>query len=394
MIVFTYPGQGFQHPEMGSPWQDHPSWELVEEASEVSQIDLARLLTDADADELRDTRNAQLATFVLSMVILDAVERLGVDAAGHAGHSLGEYSALAASGALEFADAVALVAERGAAMGAAIEELPGTMAAVLGLDDEQVETACQEAGDGVWVANYNAPGQVVVAGTSDAVKAAGQAARGLGAKKVTSLEVAGAFHTPLMAPARERLAGAIDGIEIRIPEGTVVANVDATAHDAPETWRALMTAQLCSPVRWSQTLLTLGELGFTTFVELGPGSALSSLAKRTLPDSIRLGVAIPEHLDRLLDALAPGVPDTDTEEEGHEGEHLFATDRLVVSPAAGVFTPIEGLQPTSEVPAGSLLGRIGTEEVRSPFAGELMSWLAVDGERVMASQPIAWLRVT
>ena len=206
--------------------------------------------------------------------------------------------------------------------------------------------------------------------------------------------MAGAFHTPLMAPARERLAGAIDGTEIRIPEGTVVANVDATAHDAPETWRALMTAQLCSPVRWSQTLLTLGELGFTTFVELGPGSALSSLAKRTLPDSIRLGVAIPEHLDRLLDALAPGVPDTDTEEEGHEGEHLFATDRLVVSPAAGVFTPIEGLQPTSEVPAGSLLGRIGTEEVRSPFAGELMSWLAVDGERVMASQPIAWLRVT
>ena len=145
MIVFTYPGQGFQHPEMGSPWQDHPSWELVDEASEVAQIDLARLLTDADADELRDTRNAQLATFVLSMVILDAVERLGVDAAGHAGHSLGEYSALAASGALEFADAVALVAERGTAMGAAIKELPGTMAAVLGLADEQVETACQEA---------------------------------------------------------------------------------------------------------------------------------------------------------------------------------------------------------------------------------------------------------
>jgi len=258
MIVFTYPGQGSQHPEMGTPWQDHPSWELVEEASEVAQLDLARLLTNADADELRDTRNAQLATFVLSMLILDAVERLGVDAAGHAGHSLGEYTALAASGALDFADAVALVAERGVAMDAAIKELPGTMAAVLGLEDEQVETACHEAGGGVWVANYNAPGQVVVAGTSDGVKAAGQAARGLGAKKVASLEVAGAFHTPLMAPARERLAGAIDGTEIRIPEGTVVANVDATAHDAPETWRALMTAQLCSPVRWSQTLLTLG----------------------------------------------------------------------------------------------------------------------------------------
>ncbi len=394
MIIFTYPGQGSQHPEMGTPWQDHPSWELVEEASEVAAIDLARLLTDADADELRDTRNAQLATFVLSMLILDAVERLGIDAAGHAGHSLGEYSALAASGALDFADAVALVAERGAAMDIAIEESPGTMAAVLGLENEQVEMACHEAGEGVWVANYNAPGQVVVAGTLDAVEAAGQTARGLGAKKVASLEVAGAFHTPMMAPARERLAEVIDGTEIRIPEGTVVANVDATAHDAPETWRALMTAQLCSPVRWSQTLLTLEELGFTTFVELGPGAVLSSFAKRTLPSSIRLGVSVPEHLDRLLDALAPGSPDTGTEEEGHEGEHLFATDRLVVSPAAGVFTPIEGLQPASEVQAGSLLGRIGTEEVRSPFAGELMSWLAVDGERVMASQPIAWLRVT
>ncbi len=394
MIVFTYPGQGSQHPEMGTPWQDHPSWELVEEASEVAEIDLVRLLTEADADELRDTRNAQLATFVLSMLILDAVERLGIDAAGHAGHSLGEFSALAASGALDFKDAVSLVAERGAAMDVAIEESPGTMAAVLGLEHGQVEMACHEAGNGVWVANYNAPGQVVVAGTLEAVEAAGQTARGLGAKKVVPLEVAGAFHTPMMAPARERLAEVIDGTEIRIPEGTVVANVDATAHDVPETWRALMTAQLCSPVRWSQTLLTLGELGFTTFVELGPGSVLSSFAKRTVPGSIRLGVSAPDHLDRLLDALAPGGPDTSTEEEGHEGEHLFATDRLVVSPAAGVFTPIEGLQPASEVPAGSLLGRIGIEEVRSPFAGELMSWLAVDGERVMASQPIAWLRVT
>lgn len=393
MIVFTYPGQGSQHPGMGTPWQHHPSWDLVGEASEIAQVDLRQLLTDATATELRSTRNAQLVTFVLSMLILDAVERLGVDAAGHAGHSLGEYSALCASGALDFGDAVALVAERGAAMTAAIEESPGTMAAILGLASEEVETACHEAGGNVWIANYNAPDQIVVGGTQSAVEAACLAARQLGSKKTISLEVAGAFHTPLMAGARERLASAIDTTEIRTPEGTVVANVDATAHQSPETWRALMTAQLCSPVRWSQTLLTLKESGFTTYVELGPGSVLTGLTKRSLKGSTRLHVATPAHLDQLLSALASGIPDTKTS-EGHEGEHLFATDRLVVSPGTGPFAPLPGLQPGDPVAAGSLLGKIGSQEVRSPFTGELMSWLALENERVTASQPIAWLRVS
>ena len=393
MIVFTYPGQGSQHPEMGSPWIGHPSWELVDEASHAVGVDIERLLTAATTEELRETKNAQLATFVMSMVVLDAVERLGVDAIGHAGHSLGEYSALAASGALDFRDAVMLVAERGTVMSAAIEQAPGTMAAILGLEDEQVEAVCNETPGDVWVANYNAPGQTVVAGEPGSVQNAGEAARAIGAKKVTLLEVAGAFHTPLMAPAREQLASAIDSTEIRSPEGTVVANVDATAHEAPETWRALMTAQLCSPVRWSQTLETFAGLGFTTFVELGPGSVLSGLAKRNVRTSTRLSVATPEHLDRLLEALAPSVSGPSTQDDGHEGEHLFATDRLVVSPGAGLFEPVEDLQLGVAVVAGTLLGWIGADEVRSPFSGELMSWLALDGERVTASQPIAWLRV-
>lgn len=391
MIVFTYSGQGSQQPGMGAAWREHPSWELVEEASEEAGRDLAHLLLEADADELRQTRNAQLATFLTSMVILDAVERLGVDAAGHAGHSLGEYSALTAAGALDFGGAVGLVVERGEAMQTAAGERTGTMAAVLGLDDEGVETACDGTDGDAWVANYNAPGQVVIAGDPDAVAAAGEAAKEAGAKRVTPLEVSGAFHTPFMAPAGDRLREALDGADIRRPEGTVVANVDALEHEDPEAWRSLLNAQLVRPVRWHQSLQRLSDLGFTTFVELGPGSVLTGLVKRTLRDAERLTVNVPDDLDRLLEALAT-APEA-APPEPHEGEHLFATERLVVSPAAGVFTPVDGLDVGTAVAAGDLLGTIGNEEVRSPFAGALMGWLALDTERVTSSQPIAWLQV-
>ena len=363
MIVFTYSGQGSQQPGMGAAWREHPSWELVEEASEEAGRDLAYLLLEADADELRQTRNAQLATFLTSMVILDAVERLGVDAAGHAGHSLGEYSALTAAGALDFGGAVGLVVERGEAMQAAAGERAGTMAAVLGLDDEGVETACDGTDGDAWVANYNAPGQVVIAGDPDAVAAAGEAAKEAGAKRVTPLEVSGAFHTLFMAPAGDRLREALDGADIRRPEGTVVANVDALEHEDPEAWRSLLNAQLVRPVRWHQSLQRLADLGFTTFVELGPGSVLTGLVKRTLRDAERLTVNVPDDLDRLLEALAT-APEA-APPEPHEGEHLFATERLVVSPAAGVFTPVDGLDVGTTVAAGDLLGTIGNEEVGS-----------------------------
>jgi len=393
MIAFTYSGQGSQQPGMGAPWADHPSWELVDEASTAAGRDVTHLLLNADADELRETRNAQLATFVTSMVILDAVERLGIDAAGHAGHSLGEYSALTASGALDFGDAVSLVVERGEAMQVAAREPVGTMAAVLGLDDAGVEEACAATDGDVWVANYNAPGQVVIAGAPDAVAAAGEEAKARGAKRATGLEVSGAFHTPFMTPARDRLSAAIDGTDIRPPEGVVVANVDATAHENPATWRALMNAQLCSPVRWYQSLEALGAAGFTTFVELGPGNVLTGLVKRTLKGATRLTVNTPDHLDALLDALAAPVEAEADGGDAVEGEHLFATDRMVVSPATGVFNPAADIGPGQVVAAGALLGHIGATEVHSPFAGEFMGWLAVDTERVTASKPIAWLRL-
>jgi [acyl-carrier-protein] S-malonyltransferase len=223
------------------------------------------------------------------------------------------------------------------------------------------------------------------------VAAAGQEAKDRGAKRATTLEVSGAFHTPFMSPARDRLSEAINSTDIRTPEGVVVANVDATAHQNPATWRALMNAQLCSPVRWAQSLETLDLAGFTTFVELGPGSVLTGLVKRTIKGATRLTVNTPDHLDSLLDELAtPAMAEADG--EAVEGEHLFATDRMVVSPATGVFTPVADIGPGQVVAAGALLGHIGTTEVYSSFAGEFMGWLAVDTERVTASKPIAWLR--
>jgi [acyl-carrier-protein] S-malonyltransferase len=325
------------------------------------------------------------------MVVLDAVERLGVDAAVLAGHSLGEYSALCASGAVSYEDATRLVAERGDAMRLAGEEHEGTMAAVLGLDDDKVEIACQRTGEDVWVANYNAPGQVVIAGSPAGIEAASTLVKELGAKRVLSVAVSGAFHTPYMAPARDRLRKAIAAAEIRQAETPVYANVDAQPHTSGDEWTGLLAAQLSSPVRWRQLLYNAADAGVTTFVELGPGTVLTGMAKRTVSGARTTSVATPDDLDRLLEAVS-AVPTT---EAGHEGEHLFATERLVVSPAAGVFTPA-GPTPDAgdaEVGVGDVLGKVGEHEVRSQFRGWLMELLAVPGERVTQSQPIAWLRV-
>tara|TARA_Y100000739_G_scaffold59872_1_gene49254 strand:+ start:2221 stop:3405 length:1185 start_codon:yes stop_codon:yes gene_type:complete len=394
MIVFTYPGQGSQFSGMGASWLDHPSWELIEEASDATNVDIADLILNADDDLLRETQNAQLATFVLSMLILDAVERLGLDSTGHAGHSLGEYSALTASGALDFSDAARLVSIRGNAMKKAIEEKPGTMAAVLGLEDTTVEDLCAEIADEVWIANYNSPGQLVIAGTNSAIEKASGLAKKIGAKKVTQLSVSGAFHTPLMNAARVELSEAIENTDIRPPSGIVVANVDGVAHENPETWRALLSAQLCSPVRWTQSLTTLLTMNFSTFIEIGPGKVLTGLTKRANSDTKRLNINKPNDLDQLLDLIAPTSPTSDKSGIGHEGEHLFSTDRLVVSPSAGIFKPVSNLEIGKKLSNGQLLGHVGNAEIHSPFSGELMGWIALPDERLTASQPIAWLRVT
>ena len=375
---------------MGEAWVDHPSWEIVAEVSETSGRDVEFLLRHADAEELRQTRNAQLTTFTLSMVVLDAVSRVGIQSTGNAGHSLGEYSALTACGALDLTDAIRLVAERGEAMQAAADEAEGTMAAILGLDDGEVDVACARVAGDVWVANYNAPGQVVIAGSPDAVAAAGAVAKECGAKRVMGLPVGGAFHTPLMGAARDRLRKAIDQIDIRTPDGVVVANVDGQAHDSAAEWPDLLHAQLCSPVRWRQSLHTLGDLGFTTFIELGPGTVLTGMTKRTLKGAKTLSVTAPDDIDLVLEALA-GPP---TSAVGQlEGEHLFATERLVVSPSAGVFAPTVDLRAGSDIEVGDVIGHVSDRPVVSSFAGTLMGVLAIEGERVASRSPLAWLRV-
>ena len=389
MLAFTFPGQGSQRPGMGRPWTEHDSWDLVEEASDVSGRDVGRLLLDADAEELKDTRNAQLTTFVSSLMVLDAVERLGVEPSFCAGHSLGEYTALTATGALGFDDGVRLVVERAEAMHEAGQNNPGTMSAILGLDDELVEVACRRADSDVWVANFNAPGQIVIAGSAEGVARAVEIAKELGAKKAMSLPVSGAFHTPFMTPARERLRVAIGAAQPRDTEVPIVSNVDAIAHDHGDEWASLLSAQLSSPVRWKQCLLTLADLGVTGLAELGPGGVLTGMAKRTLEGVRTISVATPDELDKFIEWVNNAAP---TGLQQHEGEHLFAVERLVVSPASGVFIPIATIQAGDRISIGQSLGSIGDTPVVSVFEGVLQSFIAVEGERVTPRQPIAWLR--
>jgi [acyl-carrier-protein] S-malonyltransferase len=373
---------------MGAPWADHDSWELVEEASAIAGRDLADLLLHADAAELQNTRSSQIATFTLSLVVLDAVERLGVAPSAAAGHSLGEYTALTATGALSFADGVQIVAARGEAMQVAAEDNPGTMAAILGLDDDDCDAACRRADGDVWVANFNAPGQVVIAGSTDGVAAASAIAKEMGAKKVMQLAVGGAFHTPYMGQARDELRKAIAEATLREPDVPVVANIDARLHTDPEDWGGILSAQLCSPVRWRQSVQRLFDDGCRTFVELGTGGVLTGMAKRIVPEAKAFSVSTPDDLDKLLEILAGEA----AHPKALDGEHLYMTERIVVSPEAGIFVPDSRWNDGDRVEVGDVLGHIGDTEVRSLFAGSIGGFNALDGERVTASQPIAWLR--
>jgi [acyl-carrier-protein] S-malonyltransferase len=204
-----------------------------------------------------------------------------------------------------------------------------------------------------------------------------------------SLNVSGAFHTPFMVPARERLRAAIAVADVRDTEIPIVSNVDATAHDQGEVWSALLSAQLSSPVRWKHCLLELADLGVTEIAELGPGRLLTGMARRTIT-ARTISVATPEDLDKLLEWVGSSVPKQDA---AVQGEHLFAIERLVVSPAAGIFRPA-GLGDGDQIEVGTVLGHVGDHEVRSPFEGVLQSYIAVATERVMPRQPIAWMRTS
>jgi len=295
----------------------------------------------------------------------------------------------------------------------AADQRPGTMMAVLGLDDDGVAAACQRCEQDAWIANYNAPGQVVIAGDPDALAEAGSIARSLGAKRVVTFPVGGAFHTPYMIPARERLRKALASASFREADPVVVANVDARAHPDPADWPGLLSAQLCGPVRWRQSLTTMHAEGARTFVELGPGGVLSGLVKRSLPVEgvSAISVSTPQELETLVDHLA-GPPPSPARQTG--GSYAM-TERLIVSPATGRFRPAGGFaaagptlagravpaggntpgnEDSLEVAVGDLIGWAGETEIRSAFGGSLEGLLVLTGERVVPGQPVAWLRTS
>ena len=297
-----FPGQGTQTPRMGEPWRASPAWEVVERAETALAQPLAPLLLEATQAELARTREAQLAVLLASLLAWEALrarlqDRVEAPVA-FAGHSLGQITALIASGAVTLEDGIRLAAARADCTQAAADARPGRMAALIGAGLEAAEEAC--AGIDAWVANDNAPGQVVVGGTPEGVAAVGARAAALGVRRVVALNVGAAFHTPLMAPAAEALAPQLAITAFRAPSAPVVSNTDAQPHAAAEGWPARLADHLISPVRWRSSMETLAELGVDTYYEVGPGDVLAGLAKRTVGSSVTLrSVTVPT--DALLE---------------------------------------------------------------------------------------------
>jgi [acyl-carrier-protein] S-malonyltransferase len=269
---------------MGVPWQDTPYWTWVTRAEEVLDRDLEPLLTDTDPARLRHTREAQLAVFLTSLLAWESTKDTLSEITAFAGHSLGQLTALTAAGVLSFDDGVRLVARRGELTQRAADANRGGMAALLGADEAQAGAAVTGGAGECWLANDNAPGQLVIAGTESGLEQATEAAKAAGVRKVVRLDVDGAFHTPLMQPAADGLVAALADIDFNPPAVPVVSNADATACTDADAWRARLVEHLVHPVRWRQSLDTLVDLGADTLVEVGPGKVLTGLARKSRPD--------------------------------------------------------------------------------------------------------------
>ena len=265
--------------------------------SASTSVDVLALLTTAPLDELVRTDNAQLATFALSATVADAVQARGVDFDLAIGHSLGEYTALCVAGILSQDRAASLVRRRGLAMAEAAALTHGTMVAVIGSDEEAIMAALAEV-PGLLVANRNAPGQIVVAGPTVQIDELKVRSRELGLRKVIQLEVGGAFHSPLMAPAAEALRGELDGAAWSPGRIPVVSNVDAQTHGGGAPWPTILSEQLVAPVEFSRSISSL-ESDDLAFVECGPGGVLAGLVGRIRKGSLAIGIATPDDLDRL-----------------------------------------------------------------------------------------------
>ena len=300
-VAVIFPGQGAQAPGLGTPWVDHPAWSLVERAEKATGESLAPLLTDAPADDLARTREAQLVVFLASLLAWEvtgpALEALdGVEIVAFGGHSLGQITALVAAGALPFDDGCRLAARRARHTQDAADARPGRLAALLGATVEQAQDSCAAAAGSCWIANDNAPGQVVIGGTPEGLEAASAKAKELGVKRVMALNVGGAFHTPLMQAAADAFAAdlaAAPFVDTAVP---VLSNHDARPYTDAAGWPQRLTEQLTRPVRWAATMPALVALGATALVEVGPGTTLTGLAKRAHPDLTLRNVATPADL--------------------------------------------------------------------------------------------------
>ena len=317
-IAFIFPGQGSQQVGMGAELAREypiaravfdeadaavgataPSRQAVGASSQSRQ--LSTLCFQGPAETLKQTENTQLAILTCSIATLRVLNHLGVVPKAVAGHSLGEYSALVAAGTLDFPDALTLVRARAQAMAAAGEQQQGTMAAILGMEAKRLQQLCQEAEGVVNIANYNCPGQLVISGEVNAVnRVVALASAEIGARRCRPLQVSGAFHSPLMAPAQQKFKTVLKGITLHPPKRDVAMNVTGeVASDAAEM-RRLLFQQITAPVQWEKSLQTLAAAGISHFVEVGPGKVLCGLVSRTLRGSVAVNV---EDVKSLADAL-------------------------------------------------------------------------------------------
>ena len=280
--AYVFPGQGAQSVGMGKDLYENvpEAKELFEKANEILGFPITDIMFSGTDEQLKQTKVTQPAVFLHSVILAKA---LGVKPDAVAGHSLGEFSALVVAGALSFEDGLKLVAKRALAMQAACEQQPGTMAAVLGLDDPTVEQICASTEGTVVAANYNCPGQLVISGAVEAVDAACAKAKEAGARRALRLPVGGAFHSPLMEPAKVELEKAIEEAPFRTPVCPIYQNVDAKPYTDPAAIKANLIAQLTAPVRWTYIVKQMLADGVEEFTELGPGTVLQGLVKKVDP---------------------------------------------------------------------------------------------------------------
>ena len=279
-VAFLFPGQGSQTPGMGRDYLREPaSRRVFEEADDILGWRLSELCSEGSAEDLRRTDRAQPAMLAVSVAALRLLqERTGLRPQVCLGHSLGEYTALVAAGALDFKDALQCVQKRGEFMDAALPGGTGGMAAVLGLERAQVESVCAEVGDGiVGVANLNAPAQVVISGHRQAIERCRPGLQAAGARRVIELEVSSAFHSPLMRPAAERLRKVLKRVPVNPPGCIVLSNVTAKPHKDPRSIRTRLVEQVTSPVRWADSVRWVLDSGVSDFIEVGPGQVLAGL---------------------------------------------------------------------------------------------------------------------